>query len=465
MRTDHDIGLSPPGDTEPAPIAVPKGDPQFDPDATGTVMLEFSRSIFDESVPDGEPRQQTNVLTTWIDASNVYGSDLERADALRTGVDGRMKVSLGNLLPFNEEALENEDPFGRPPESLFIAGDIRVNEQIGLVSFHTLFVREHNRLAALFKDAIPCLSDEEIFQRARRVVGAEMQAITFNEFVPAILGDNGLAPYAGYNPSVDGTLFTEFTTAAFRLGHTMLSSNLSLLANDGSDVAGGSIPLRDSFFNTEFILENGLDAILKGLSAQQMQRVDLLVIDDLRNFLFGEPGDGGRDLPSTNIQRGRDHGLADYNAVRQALGLARKESFGEITGESATAGTLEAIYSTVDNIDLWVGLLAEPLEDGSSVGEALGALLRLQFQNLRDGDRFFYSSDPVLVSILAEIGLTLEDFEASSRLSSIIMQNTFLTDLQENVFFASCQGSAQVGAGLAFFLLIRLLLLLFGFGC
>ena len=48
------------------------------------------------------------------------------------------------------------------------------------------------------------------------------------------------------------------------------------------------------------------------------------IVDDVRDFLFGEPIPGGFDLATLNIQRGRDHGLPGYNAVRVAFGLVRR---------------------------------------------------------------------------------------------------------------------------------------------
>ena len=96
---DHDIdltgGVDPP---EPADIAVPEGDPFFDPDSTGAQVIEFNHSIYDPDTGTStdNPRQQLNEVTSWIDASNVYGSDDERAAALRTNDGtGKLKTSAG----------------------------------------------------------------------------------------------------------------------------------------------------------------------------------------------------------------------------------------------------------------------------------------------------------------------------------------------------------------------------------
>src|SRR5262245_66600522 len=89
-----------------------------------------------------------------------------------------------------------------PDDQLFAAGDVRANENIELTSLHTLFVREHNRLAGRIAAANPGMSDEDIYQRARAIVGAEIQVITYNQWIPTLLGPNALPAYPGYNPNL-----------------------------------------------------------------------------------------------------------------------------------------------------------------------------------------------------------------------------------------------------------------------
>ena len=80
---------------------------------------------------------------------------------------------------------------------------MRANENVELSAIHALFVREHNQIASAIAANSQGLSDEKIFQRARRIVVAELQAITYNEFLPALLGPNALRPYTGYDPTVN----------------------------------------------------------------------------------------------------------------------------------------------------------------------------------------------------------------------------------------------------------------------
>src|SRR5262249_46707145 len=149
------------------------------------------------------PRQQPNNITAWLDASMIYGSDPVVADALRTHHGGRLKSSPGpdgkigtqdDLLPFNNQTyfpgvqLDPSDPLAAfsiandahlvPDDQLFMAGDVRANENIELTSVHTLFLREHNRIADMIHNSLPFLSDEAIYQTARAIVIAEVQSTT-----------------------------------------------------------------------------------------------------------------------------------------------------------------------------------------------------------------------------------------------------------------------------------------------
>jgi len=445
---DHDIDLTDNAEPhEPFNIAVPAGDPWFDPFNTGTQEIGLNRSVYDTATGTGpgDPRRQINQITTWIDASNVYGSDQLRADTLRTFSGGRLATSAGDLLPFNTAGLPNANAGPLPASSMFLAGDVRSNEQVSLTAMHTLFVREHNRLAGEIESANPGMQDEDIYQQARKIVGAQMQAITYNEWLPALLGTGAVPSYSGYDDTVDPRIANSFSTALFRVGHTMLSPTLRRTDNDGNVIPQGNLSLADAFFNPSRITgEGGIDPLLKGMSTQLMQEIDTKVTDAVRNFLFGPPGAGGFDLASLNIQRGRDHGLPTYNELRSQLGLGAKATFEDITSDAGLQAALASVYGSVNEIDLWVGALAEDHVAGSSVGELIQFVLVDQFVRLREGDRFFYLNDGFFTpDLLAEIeAITLAD---------IIRRNTGITNIQDNVFFVPEPASVVLvllGAGM-----------------
>lgn len=385
---DHDIDHTGTGyPVETAAIPVPANDPYF------LAEIPFERSIYDETTghsPD-KPRQQLNQITGWIDGSVVYGSDEVRARALRTN-DGTGKLatnSYGDLLPFNTANLPNDT--GGSNELMFLAGDVRANEQIGLTALHTLFVREHNRLASAIAAKDPHLPGEMIYQQARRMVTAFLQAITYREFLPALLGRKAIPPYTGYDPSINARISNSFSTAAYRVGHSMLSTQLLRLDQHLREIPEGHLPLRSAFFKPSLILdEGGIEPVLLGLAYQYHQDIDVFIVDGVRNFLFGPPGAGGFDLAALNIQRGRDHGLPPYNVARVQYGLAPVTRFEDISSDPEIVARLRAAYEDVDQIELWVGGLAEDHEPKALVGPLFYKIIVTQFVALRDGDRFFY---------------------------------------------------------------------------
>jgi hypothetical protein len=424
---DHDIGLAKGGSSEDFDIPVPLGDPYFDPDGTGGRVIFFDRSSFEPSTVAGAARQQINTVTAFIDASHVYGSDPGRAASLRTFNGGQLTVrptAAGELLPLNDGTQPNDNPVGVPATSLGVAGDVRANEQPGLTALHIAFLREHNRQARRLATVHPNWGDERLYQEARKYVGALMQVITYNEFLPSLLGKR-LPAYTGYRSGVNPGLSNVFATAAYRFGHSQVGPDIDVLDDDFEEVA--IVELADAFFNPSVIPDmGGIDPILRYMAVDTSQHVDNTIVGPLRNFLFGPPGSGGFDLSSLNIQRGRDHGLPHYNRVREDFGLRPVRNFGQITSSASLAAKLQQLYGSVNDIDAWVGLLAEDHLRNSSLGPTATAVLVDQFTRLRDGDRYWYQNGQFAPGELAALERT--------RLRDVLQRNSGVSGLQRNVF-------------------------------
>jgi len=430
---DHDISLTPQGTTEYIGISLPDDEPLFEYD------IPFYRSEVHEGTGITNPREQTNLVTAWIDASMVYGSDSARAAWLRTFNNGKMKTSTGDLLPWNTITGEQWDPIDMNAPSMandsdhavktFVAGDVRAAEHPGITALHTIFVREHNRICEQYV-AMGLTDDEVIYQLARKQVGALIESITYREFLPAL--GISLPPYAGYNSDARSDITNTFATAGYRLGHTMVADDIALRDNNCEEVDSGDLDLADAFFNPQLMLDYGVEPFLKGFASHKQYETDNKINSVLRNFLFG--GGFGIDLASLNIERGRDHGLPDYNTVRKFYTGTAVTSFLQITSDQSKAQGLKDLYGDVNNIDLWVGLLAEDLLPGKSVGKTINTMLTTQFQKLRDGDFHFYLHDPYLPSTIKyQIKHTI--------FKDVIVRNTTITNLQTNVFFTvPCPG-------------------------
>jgi hypothetical protein len=400
----------------------------------------MKRNLFDKNSGNSasNPRQHVNMVTSFIDGSGVYGSDMKRANWLRSFKNGKLKVSEGNLLPYNTLSGELDSPIDPlAPEmgndtgeesKLFVAGDVRANENPLLASVHTLFVREHNRQCDLIKLRNPAWSDEEIYQYARKIVGGFIQQILFNEWLPSV--GIHLPAYSGYKSNINPTVSNEFTGAGFRLGHTLLSSKIRRLNPDGTSFQSAlDLKLRDVFFKVSVIKESGgIEPFLQGMGSQVQQRFDSKIVDDIRNFLFGKPGEGGFDLAAINIQRGRERGLPSINEVRKALQLPPYKSIADINSDNVTlTRKLESLFRDIESIDLWVALLSERKSEGTIFGETMKHFLIFTFTNLRDGDRFYYEVDPVLnaedKNLIREV-----------KFSHLVLANTAIKKMQSLVF-------------------------------
>ncbi|WP_017326727.1 peroxidase family protein [Synechococcus sp. PCC 7336] len=470
---DHDLDLNEASGASPAedftPIPVPQDDLSDPFVQDGITELPFIRVPAAEGTGETTPRENINEITHFIDGSNVYGSEDERAEALRAGSGGLLATSAGPdgevFLPLNDadNPIANANALGFPDEILFVAGDIRANEQTGLTAVHTLFVREHNRFAGELAERLDAgeaalaekydeflastdlvgeeALDEFLYQSTRKVIGAQLQLITYQEFLPLLIGENLLDSYEGYDPTVDPSVSQEFANAVFRLGHTLLTD--TLLRVDGEGVS--SATLAASFFNPFEINADGVDSLLTGLTLQTAEELDNMIVDGVRNFLF--PGaTGGLDLASVNIARGREVGLPSYTEVyNQLFPDAPIESFDDLPFSAEVRALFEAAYDSVGQIDLWIGGISELTAGGNQLlGPTFDAILTDQFVRLRDGDRFFFLDE----GEQAHLDVLAPDLSETS-LASVIADNItdgrfFVTD---DAFINPIENTITGGAG------------------
>ena len=326
--------------------------------------------------------------------------------------DGRLRTSEGDNLPIEDGA--------------FLAGDPRAAENPSLTALHTLFLREHNWQVERLAASDPSLSGDELYERAKSVVAAEIARITYDEFLPRLLGDAAaLAPWKGYDPSIDTGITAEFAGAAWRWGHSTVSAETEKKDETGA-VEGEAFELRDVFFMPPeaFAEHSGADGFLRHLSTDLSQKMDGRIVQDLRSFLVD--ADVGRDLAALNIQRNRDMGVETLNGTRKALGLEPYTDFEQVTDDKATVEALREAFGDVGGIDLWTGGLSEGLAPGAFVGPTFAAIIARQFEALRDGDRLWYEHAGFDAETLAEI--------KNTSLSDLILRHTDTRYLQDDVF-------------------------------
>ncbi|RUS74146.1 hypothetical protein EGW08_018101 [Elysia chlorotica] len=401
------------------PILIPAGDNHFT--TLETRCMEFKRSY--QTMVNGKP-EQINLNTAFVDGSQIYGSTEEEMDELRSSALGR-----GRLLDINDNLPKNTDDVcvvsNSTTDYCLRAGDSRVNVYPGLGALHTVFLRMHNRIADGLAAQNKSLTDEEVFQKARRIVGALLQKITYSEWLPTVVGPDAATtyrlastvPYA-YEPDTNPTLHSVFSTAAFRYGHSQVTDTLTI-----NNVAIESVNL----FNNPHHVLHSIDSLLAGILGNPGQRVDRWYSDGMTNHVFETVPFKGLDIVSLNIQRGRDHGLPRYNQWRKECGLDPITSFDDMGRHGRP---FQRVYRNTDDIDLYSGALHEAPVHLGVVGDTYACLISRQFEKLKFGDRFWYQNPDAPKAFTSA---QIKEIEKQS-LATIICQTTGLESVQSNAF-------------------------------
>lgn len=405
---DHDLDLEQAPPTNAAiDITIPPNDPLF---AAGTViaMTRDDRSATTDTI--------INTTAGYLDLSQLYGSSVDVANSLRNP-DGTLKSSDGGqALPVVDGA--------------FVTGDPRVMENPELTAVTTLFMREHNFWVGQIKNQNPDWTGDQLYNMAKAITTGEYQNIIYREYLPVLVG-RVLGPYQGYDANVDARVSEEFSTAAFRVGHSQVSEEQTGIDNLGVETFSES--LAQAFFNTpEEDLANGFNPLLRNLAVEFSQATDVYTVPVLRNLLFAGLVGGGVDqvdLIAIDIQRERDVGLGTLNQVRAAINMAPYTSFAELTSDVVVQKSFESVYGTIDAVDLFMGGLAEDHADGALVGPTFQTIISAQFDALRKGDRFFWMNQGFDAATSRTI--------AHTRLADIVNRNSDTTSQQANLFLVN----------------------------
>ncbi|XP_056644513.1 peroxidase [Diorhabda sublineata] len=384
-----------------------------------------------------------NTLTAVLDGNTVYGVTEYHNNKLRTFNGGLLRMhpafehfGLKDLLPLKLEY--PDEGCTRPNSSMycFEAGEVRVNEQLVLTCMHTLMAREHNRLARGLAEVNPHWDDETLFQEARRINIAFIQHITYNEFLPILLGKDVMEKFGlllqkegywnGYDPNVNPGVIDAFASAAFRFGHSLLPTAVERWSKAHKFIA--SKRLSDLIRRPHDLFRAGIfDEYVMGLMNQVAQAMDDSITQEVTNHLFKKVGGRfGMDLVSFNMQRGREFGIPGYMEYRKFCGLPWSDRFEDLFGAmpNDTVRKYSSIFEHPADVDLWSGGVSEKPLPGSMLGPTFACIIATQFSYSRRGDRFWYELPNQPSSFTPE---QLQEIR-KVKLARIICDNTDLID-------------------------------------
>ncbi|XP_055915269.1 peroxidasin [Eupeodes corollae] len=431
------------------PMEVPPNDPRvknrrcIDLIRSSAICGSGMTSVFFDAI---QPREQINQLTSYIDASQVYGFTQEFSRELRnlTSEDGLLRTGVHfpnqkDMLPFAapQDGIDCRRNLNDNNMNCFVAGDIRANEQVGLLAMHTIWMREHNRIAIKLKEINPHWDGDTLYQEARKIVGAQMQHITYKHWLPLVVGPSGmekLGEYKGYNPSINPSIANEFATAAFRFGHTLINPILHRLNETYQPIPQGHLPLHKAFFAPwRIAYEGGVDPLMRGFFTipAKLKKPDQNLNTELTEKLFLTQHAVALDLAAMNIQRAREHGIPGYNEYRKFCNMTAAMTFEDLSGEISSAEVrtkLKDLYGHPDNIDIFVGGILEDPVEGGKIGPLFQCIIVDQFRRLRDGDRLYYENPSVF---LPE---QLQQIKQANLARALCDNGDNINEITENVF-------------------------------
>ncbi|XP_040824848.1 dual oxidase 1 [Ochotona curzoniae] len=434
-------------------IRIPPGDPVFDPDHRGDVVLPYQRSRWDPETgrSPSNPRDLTNGVTGWLDGSAIYGSSHSWSDALRSFSGGQLASGPDPAFP---RSAQNPLLMWTPPDpatgqrgaqGLFAFGAERGNQEPFLQALGLLWFRYHNLWAQRLALEHPSWGDEELFQNARKRVIATYQNIALYEWLPSFLQKTP-PPYAGYRPFLDPSISPEFVAASEQFFSTMVPPGVYMRnaschfqgpVNQNTGVSG-VLRVCNSYWSRKHpSLQSAeeVDALLLGMASQIAEREDHVVVEDVRDFWPGPLKFSRTDYLASCLQRGRDLGLPSYTKARAAMGLPPLTHWPDInpalfgSNDTVLKATATLYNQDLSRLELLPGGL---LESHGAPGPLFSAIVLDQFVRLRDGDRYWFENTRNGLFSEAEIA---EIRNTSLRDVLVATMRTEPGTLQSNVFF------------------------------
>ncbi|HKI21103.1 MAG TPA: peroxidase family protein, partial [Isosphaeraceae bacterium] len=371
-----------------------------------TVLFAHFAAWFTDSFLRIDPSDhRKNTSNHDVDLCNLYGLNSVQTDELRSKQGGKLKSQFINGEEFpprlydenlrvKEEFKNNQllksgfiDAFKRAkavgiakmydpdvqvdlsgpldPE-LFAVGTERVNFQIGYVVFNTLFLREHNRICDVLKKAFSGWDDERLFQTARNILIVVLLRIVVEEYINHISPLRFKYRFAGGAFEKAVWYRQNWMSVEFDLLYRWhaLVPDVYYLGTNGS--AGGSrmVPTTETYFNNKLLIDRGVGEVLEDASRQKAGEIGLF---NTTPSLV--------PIEAFSLRAGRFFKLPPYNAYRDLTQAPLVKSFDDISPDPEVQARLRDLYKTVDRVEYFPGLFAEPVTKNAALPTMIGRLV------------------------------------------------------------------------------------------
>jgi len=419
----------------PNDLAEPYELPLDDGDAWPERPMTIRRTPRDTTCDPGAAQTWRTADTHWWDSWQIYGRTQELADKARTLEDGKLRVDPDGMLPADlEEGVDFAD----------VAG----THWIGLAVLHTLFTLEHNAICDRLRGEYPSWPDQRLYDKARLVNSALIAKIHTLDWTPAIIAHpttkvamkvnwhgvagKWIARHVGRiskNEEISGIpgsplnyhgvpySLTEEFVAVYRM-HPLLPDEFTFRSLDDQVINELTFPELNALHARDRLGEMTMPNALYSLGIAHPGAIKL---HNYPRFLqhFERPDGFLMDLAATDILRTRERGVPRYTMFREQLHMRPVRSFEELTDNPEWAEEIRKVYNDdIDEVDLMVGLYAEPFPKGFGFSDTAFRVFILMASRRLKSDRFF--TKDYRPEVYTQAGL---DWVADNDMRSVLLRH------------------------------------------
>ena len=351
------------------------------------------------------PPAYINENSHWWDGSQVYGSDATAQKNIRTGQDGKIKVSADGRLPID-------------PDTGFEITGMTDNGWVGLSLLHALFALEHNAVCDRLKQRNASWGDERLFQQARLVISALIAKIHTVEWstsiLPRPLVSTGLrANWRGLLRDAQNVLpgiqdndilagipgsatdhhtapysLTEEFVSVYRM-HPLMPDDFVLLSlSSGAELGHYQLPDMQGTRGRQIVRRFNVPDLFYSLGIAHPGAIRLHNYPRHLQNLVKDSGERF-DLATIDILRDRERGVPRYNQFRRMVHKQPYQTIEEMTDNPQWAQEIKHVYNNdIEKVDLMVGLMAEPLPEGMGFSDTAFRIFLLMASRRLKSDRF-----------------------------------------------------------------------------
>ncbi|MET7296217.1 peroxidase family protein [Streptomyces griseoloalbus] len=360
---------------------------------TSVMFMFFAQWFTDSFLRTSRTDYRKNESNHEIDLCQIYGVNRDKTELLRAHQDGRLKSQVikgEEYPPFLFEPREEGGPLVFKPEfeglhdpvfitdvilrsasdeqkdTFFAVGLEHGNSTIGNTAMNIVFLREHNRVAAVLTEENPDWDDDRIFETTRNIMIVLLLKLVVEEYISHIAPFEfafETVPFLADNERWNRTNWIAIEFNLLYRWHSLVPDTIGT-GSEQLDATG--------FRNNKLVLAEGVEALLARCSRASAGKIAL---GNTPAFLVNSSAPGWPSVEEVTVDLMRKARLRSFNEYRKAYKLRPLKSFEELTADAKIRERLKALYGHIDQLEWYVGIFAEDYPDHMMMGELMTVMV------------------------------------------------------------------------------------------